>query len=387
MTRRPACSRRKTTMSKILFSFCTLLLSCISLTVMGQWNLNTDNYTTGRLSIGTASYTDRLSIQGTGWQIGLGETNGGGVVWKIGASGSTWAAGTGKFLISNNDASTNAAFVITNLRDVGIGVTEPKAKLHVYGGGRHYLIDRDLGQITEDSQGSNYILLHKAYSGIMIDDSYVMGTVTAVRGTSAAVNRKVTVEVNTASAYNSNMGSLISYNEPARLVYLTYNGDKYIAVEIANGPMMYSISFTGYANNETLQVVYDQNVTNVTDFTSLNSIILQAGNVGIGTKSPDATLTVNGNIHAKEVKVDLTVPAPDYVFEGEYNLRSLDEVEVFIKQQKHLPGIPSAATMEKNGIDVGEMNMLLLKKVEELTLYVIELKKEISKIQPSMNDR
>jgi hypothetical protein len=99
------------------------------------------------------------------------------------------------------------------------------------------------------------------------------------------------------------------------------------------------------------------------------------GNVGIGTANPDAKLTVNGNIHAKEVKVDLSVPGPDYVFEETYKLRSLTEIENYIKENKHLPEVPSAKEMEQNGVNISEMNMLLLKKVEELTLHLIELKK------------
>ena len=99
------------------------------------------------------------------------------------------------------------------------------------------------------------------------------------------------------------------------------------------------------------------------------------GNVGIGTTQPDAKLAVSGQVHAQEVKVSVTVPGPDYVFEKDYKLTSLEEIKSYIDQNKHLPEVPSAKEMEKNGIQLGEMNMLLLKKIEELTLYVIELKK------------
>ena len=76
------------------------------------------------------------------------------------------------------------------------------------------------------------------------------------------------------------------------------------------------------------------------------------------------------------MKVDLNVPGPDYVFEKNYDLRPLTEVEAYINQNKHLPEIPAAKEMEKDGVNLGEMNMMLLKKVEELTLYMIDLKKE-----------
>ncbi len=106
---------------------------------------------------------------------------------------------------------------------------------------------------------------------------------------------------------------------------------------------------------------------------SVNLQIMSNGRVGIGTTSPGAKLAVKGDIHAEEVRVDLTVPGPDYVFEEDYDLPTLESIESYIRQNKHLPEVPSAMEMEENGIDVGVMNMLLLKKVEELTLHLIEL--------------
>ncbi len=102
--------------------------------------------------------------------------------------------------------------------------------------------------------------------------------------------------------------------------------------------------------------------------------ITNYGYVGVGTTTPDSKLTVKGNIHAEEVKVDLSVPGPDYVFKEEYDLKSLEEVQNYINEHGHLPNIPSAKDMEENGVQLGEMNMKLLEKIEELTLYVIELK-------------
>lgn len=105
------------------------------------------------------------------------------------------------------------------------------------------------------------------------------------------------------------------------------------------------------------------------------------GYVGIGTTNPDSKLAVKGTIHSEEVKVDLNVPAPDYVFEPDYELRTLKETKEYIIKNKHLPEIPSAAEIGENGIDLGDMNMRLLKKIEELTLYQIELMEKLEEQQ------
>lgn len=124
------------------------------------------------------------------------------------------------------------------------------------------------------------------------------------------------------------------------------------------------------------------------------------GNVGIGTTNPGAfKLAVNGNIHAKQVNVDLTGWS-DYVFKRDYILPSLTQVKTYIDQNHHLPGIPSEQQVVKDGLDLGEMNKLLMKKVEELTLYLIEKDKkdmdqsaalksqqeQINKLKQQLND-
>jgi len=100
------------------------------------------------------------------------------------------------------------------------------------------------------------------------------------------------------------------------------------------------------------------------------------GSVGIGTTTPKAKLAVNGDILAKKVTVSLN-NLPDYVFNGEYYLRPLNEVEQYIQQNHHLPEVPSAEEVKKDGLNLGDNQATLLKKIEELTLYVIEQNKRL----------
>ena len=107
------------------------------------------------------------------------------------------------------------------------------------------------------------------------------------------------------------------------------------------------------------------------------------GNVGIGTNKPRAKLAVNGGILAKSIMISISSDYwPDYVFGEGYELMPLRDLESYVNAHKHLPGVPSAADVEERGdIDLGEMNTILLEKVEELTRYVIDLQKQIDEMK------
>ncbi len=109
--------------------------------------------------------------------------------------------------------------------------------------------------------------------------------------------------------------------------------------------------------------------------------VAQNGNVriGAGTANPTKALEVNGAIRSKEVLVEVTNWS-DFVFDKDYDLMTLNEVESYIKENGHLPDVPSAKEVKANGVEVGEMNAILLQKIEELTLYIIELEKKIEKL-------
>ena len=147
-------------------------------------------------------------------------------------------------------------------------------------------------------------------------------------------------------------------------------GNKFHLSFIRHGNMVYGM---GLLNNSNLFGIQpgsnnagDQGIFMTTD-----------GKVSIGTiDSKGYKLAVAGNVIAESVKVKLNGTWPDFVFNKQYLLPTLKETEAHIKEKGHLPGIPSAADVKANGIDLGEMNAKLLQKIEELTLHLIEMKKE-----------
>lgn len=143
------------------------------------------------------------------------------------------------------------------------------------------------------------------------------------------------------------------------LAPVTHSGSDWFFTTRDNNP--YANLDIGYSNNKTITLRHD-------------------GNVGIGSPNPTSKLTVAGNINSREVKVSVDAGA-DFVFDKDYALPSLQEVEKFVTVNKHLPEIASAKEMQKEGINLSEMNIKLLQKIEELTLYVIEQNKRIELLE------
>ena len=147
------------------------------------------------------------------------------------------------------------------------------------------------------------------------------------------------------------------------------------------GNMLFQLKRGGTSGNDAELVGWD-GITFSTNHTAGNVKMRMDvnGNVGIGTTSPTEKLSVDGNIKTKKLIVTQNGWS-DYVFNDGYHLRPLTQVANFIKENKHLPDVPTAKDVEKNGVDVGATQALLLKKIEELTLYMIEQDKRIEKLE------
>lgn len=120
--------------------------------------------------------------------------------------------------------------------------------------------------------------------------------------------------------------------------------------------------------------------------TTGSDIHFDSGSVGIGTaltSNPNSyKLAVNGKIGRKEVQVENTSTVwPDYVFESSYELLSLEELDLLIRENSHLPEVPTAIEIRANGQNLGEMNAILLKKIEELTLYIIQMQEQYQSLK------
>lgn len=265
-----------------------------------------------------------------------------------------------------------------NSGNVGIGTTSPIAKLHVIS--------------NTNSAGDNTVKFAAPMIG-NIESHIHWGTTGDWYIRSALQSGKVIIQ--DYAGGNVGIGTdapayKLDVNGPANDWKARFQGpDGYITIGPMNSGWAHIYTdrpnfifnqniwsyYGGFSSYNTSDLFFQTNGT--TRVTVMNS----NGNIGIGTSSPNEKLTVNGTIYGKEVKVDLSVPGPDYVFEKDYNLPSLEEVKAYVEMYKHLPDVPSAKEMEEKGISLGEMNMILLKKMEEMTLYMIELKKENEEIK------
>ncbi|MES2457426.1 MAG: hypothetical protein V4594_17855 [Bacteroidota bacterium] len=188
-----------------------------------------------------------------------------------------------------------------------------------------------------------------------------------ISGNMAIQSSLTNISVRPAIASAAQSGELRSYSGTG---YLADDGFlRLSAGGGTNGGVRSYVDLSGYST------VPDMNMNIVFGTSGAERMrILSSGNVGIGTANATEKLSVNGKIRAQEIKVE-TANWPDFVFAKNFQLPSLQETEKHILANGHLPGIPSAAEVAKDGIELGEMNKRLLQKVEELTLHLIRQEK------------
>ncbi|MFV1883188.1 MAG: hypothetical protein ACMZ7B_01665 [Balneola sp.] len=357
---------------KKIFGLLILIVVCTSLTHAQTATNKIDS--TGNIGIGTITPSVPLEINGTGNKLRL---------WK--------GLGNAKIdIFSGGDGSHNNSPIEISSYGYG-GSSDLRFTIRNWGGSYFYQINSidgvyNLAKISKSGGSSEGI-----NSGAGILDLFTLNQGIGIR-----------LHGNGNSYFNSgNVG--IGTTSPAQKLHVSSgtSGDAVFKIEsdtdnnnegdnsrieiIQDGGLHgaligFNSDWSGTSESDNLfRVVTRRSNTNDEDAfviktTYSNSITRSF--VGIGTINPSHELEVNGTIRSKEVIVEAT-GWPDYVFEENYNLPSLSEIEAFIKANKHLPEIPSAKEMEVNGITLGEMNMLLLKKIEELTLHTIQQQKEL----------
>ena len=249
--------------------------------------------------------------------------------------------GYGNHNVYINRYTPNANVIMTaSSGKVGIGVDDPKEKLHIAGAIRG---TGTAGQLM-----------------IRTDSGYVY----------------VGPTTKTTMNFNTNLSRYV-FDKPIfnnSGVYSASNGSN-LTLQTNFSPRLTILKNNGYVGIGTTSPSYHLDVNG----TMRASKLIATTKVGIGTTTPNYMLDVNGTIRANEIIVNSA--SADFVFAEDYNLRSLSEVQQFIQEHKHLPEIQSAEQMEKNGVSVNELQIQLLQKIEELTLYLIQQEQTIQDLQ------
>ncbi|MES2647748.1 MAG: hypothetical protein V4717_12775 [Bacteroidota bacterium] len=271
------------------------------------------------------------------------------------------------------------------------------------------------GLNLQGDYGSNYgpgILFygasptHTPFGSIQAVTGYmeITSNGTTDRGLKLRVGSAFPIEAMRINGSNGNITATqklgIGTFSPATLFHLDgYNNGNYTEGEIARiqgfNPIM---QFTNVTNNVGFiqaaggDFKIGTNITNPADlifrtygadrvFIKNNGKFFIGGDLGF---TSDYTLAVKGKIAGSEFVVKTVASWPDYVFADNYNLNTLEETEIFIKENKHLPNMPAAAVIEKEGYGIGEMQKKMVEKIEELTLHLIEANKEIKLLKKQM---
>lgn len=258
-----------------------------------------------------------------------------------------------------------------NLGNVGIGTTTPSAHLEIIGSTNSSLLGETGSVICTTTP-----LLKITGSYNQSFESCPVGNLVEVNAASSNGHAsKMILDANGNLALGDNLTPAAKLDVDGQIIMRSGAKPGYIPVSDHNGKMHWTSPNTVIAGG-----IWYRNQDTV--FTQSNKLA-----IGIGTSSPKKgyMLSVNGNVVCTELRV-LEYRGWDAVFEDDYDLMSLNEVKDFISTHKHLPNVEPARDLEQSGIDLSEMNGLLLRKIEELTLYTIQLQGQIDDLKASMKN-
>lgn len=304
------------------------------------------------------------------------------------------------YTVPNNSTTLTERMIIDQNGKVGLGISTPYANLDLYTGTNSYdpmlrLKASDNDQIILNSNNGDHTYGEIAKPGdfglIWNDNESAGKNVNAGLVIAPHVNSGIYSGIRIAA--NGNVG--IGMSDPSTKLHIEGGSDATLAgnggyltlgptssthMVLDDGEIMVkhgTISQTLHLQTEGGSILVHDQKPDDHKFR-----ITSAGNVAIGSDMPVSgyKLSVNGKIICTELKVKSNIWA-DFVFNDDYNLRKLEEVENYIKDNKHLPDVPSEKEVHENGISVGEMDAILLQKIEELTLYTIEQQKRIESLE------
>ncbi|MDW3191081.1 MAG: hypothetical protein R8G66_01915 [Cytophagales bacterium] len=373
-------------------------LALLSYTTYGQWSNPQSGKvtTTDNVGIGTISPSSKLDVRGAtrfdganNGSTGIGDgythlphSNGNNYI-----RGNTYIGTSGEIQLS---AATKTSIMGGN---VGIGTTTPSAKLHIQSTGISALIGSDVSSSSRTNAtrkfgrigAPHYFNSEEPMAGFVFD-SDGSGNMIWIGGGTNQFNTATEIRFATASSH-VNQGSNNFDN-----VRMVINSSGNIGIGTDNIPTRLTLAsdqtkiltFNRTGNLKNAHIGYgtvnEGGLYLGTDDSQYSLWVQQNGNVGIGTYEPTQKLSVAGTINADELILE-DVSGADFVFEEDYDLRSLEETEKFIQTNQHLPEIPSAAEMAEEGLEIKVMNILLLQKVEELTLHLIEQNKRMNQLE------
>jgi hypothetical protein len=262
--------------------------------------------------------------------------------------------------------SANSSVIYYNDGKVALGTSSPTARFEVR------TDDVDSLRITRASDNKYFQISRPGGTGNAANISMYDGT-----------TAKDVISFPTTASRLGNVG--IGTYEAGAALHIAAETSNYqsLRIERQSTGRYLAVKRPGGTGDSATVAVWDG--TNLKDVMFFPTNSTYSGNVGIGTGAPTAKLSVDGTVLAKEVIVStLAAYWPDYVFADNYQLRDLASLEAYIKQNKHLPGIPAASAMGEQGISLGEMQKKQMEKIEELTLYVIEQNKRIESLEKQL---